>query len=99
MPVLIPTRSDPHRAWRKRRRDLGSSLGGARPKAHVLDTDGRLAIAKFPSPQADEWDVIRWEAVALTLPAWLWSPLWVCGAMKRHQTVPYSGTRTVKRFR
>ena len=45
----------------------GSSLGGARPKAHVLDTAGRLAIAKFPSPQADEWDVIRWEAVALTL--------------------------------
>ena len=45
----------------------GSSLGGARPKAHVLDTEGRLAIAKFPSPKADEWDVIRWEAVALTL--------------------------------
>ncbi len=47
----------------------GSSLGGARPKAHVLDTEGRLAIAKFPSPQADDWDVIRWEAVALTLAA------------------------------
>jgi serine/threonine-protein kinase HipA len=45
----------------------GSSLGGARPKAHVIDTQGRLAIAKFPSPKADEWDVIRWEAVALTL--------------------------------
>jgi serine/threonine-protein kinase HipA len=45
----------------------GSSLGGARPKAHVLDTQGRIAIAKFPSPQADEWDVIRWEAVALAL--------------------------------
>jgi serine/threonine-protein kinase HipA len=47
----------------------GSSLGGARPKAHVLDTGGRLAIAKFPSPQADAWDVIRWEAVALVLAA------------------------------
>jgi serine/threonine-protein kinase HipA len=45
----------------------GSSLGGARPKAHVLDSEGRLAIAKFPSPKADQWDVIRWEAVALTL--------------------------------
>jgi serine/threonine-protein kinase HipA len=45
----------------------GSSLGGARPKAHVLDTEGCLAIAKFPAPKADEWDVIRWEAVALTL--------------------------------
>jgi serine/threonine-protein kinase HipA len=47
----------------------GSSLGGARPKAHVLDTEGRLAIAKFPSPQSDAWDVIRWEAVALALAA------------------------------
>lgn len=45
----------------------GSSLGGARPKAHVIDTQGRLAIAKFPAPKADEWDVIRWEAVALKL--------------------------------
>jgi serine/threonine-protein kinase HipA len=45
----------------------GSSLGGARPKAHVLDPKGHLAIAKFPSPRADEWDVMRWEAVALTL--------------------------------
>lgn len=44
----------------------GSSLGGARPKAHVLDFDGRASIAKFPSP-SDEWDVIRWESVALTL--------------------------------
>jgi serine/threonine-protein kinase HipA len=47
----------------------GSSLGGARPKAHVLDAEGRLAIAKFPSATADDWDVIRWEAVALTLAA------------------------------
>ena len=45
----------------------GSSLGGARPKAHVLDPAGRIAIAKFPSPANDEWDVMRWEAVALTL--------------------------------
>jgi serine/threonine-protein kinase HipA len=45
----------------------GSSLGGARPKAHVLDADSRLAIAKFPSPTKDAWDVIRWEGVALRL--------------------------------
>lgn len=45
----------------------GSSLGGARPKAHVIDADGRPAIAKFPSPAADAWDVMRWEAVALEL--------------------------------
>ena len=44
-----------------------SSLGGARPKAHVLDAQDRLAIAKFPSPTGDEWDVTRWEAVALKL--------------------------------
>lgn len=45
----------------------GSSLGGARPKAHVRDQNGRVAIAKFPSPKNDRWDVIRWEAVALEL--------------------------------
>ncbi|HTC60827.1 MAG TPA: HipA domain-containing protein [Solirubrobacteraceae bacterium] len=45
----------------------GSSLGGARPKAHVLDREGRLGIAKFPAPQGDDWDVIAWEAVALSL--------------------------------
>jgi serine/threonine-protein kinase HipA len=44
-----------------------SSLGGARPKAHVLDPDGRISIAKFPSPSNDEWDVMLWEAVALRL--------------------------------
>jgi serine/threonine-protein kinase HipA len=44
----------------------GSSLGGARPKAHVIDGVGRAAIAKFPST-ADGHDVIRWEAVALML--------------------------------
>ena len=27
----------------------GSSLGGARPKANIQDTDGSLWIAKFPS--------------------------------------------------
>ncbi|MGA2322136.1 MAG: type II toxin-antitoxin system HipA family toxin [Solirubrobacteraceae bacterium] len=45
----------------------GSSLGGARPKAHVEDQDGALGIAKFPAPAGDEWDVTSWEAVALTL--------------------------------
>ncbi len=45
----------------------GSSLGGARPKAHVLDAKGRVSIAKFPSAASDEWDVMRWEAVALRL--------------------------------
>jgi serine/threonine-protein kinase HipA len=44
----------------------GSSLGGARPKASVIDKDGHLAIAKFPR-QDDEFDAVRWEVVALAL--------------------------------
>lgn len=44
----------------------GSSLGGARPKASVRGTAGRLCIAKFPA-SSDEWDVVRWEAVLLRL--------------------------------
>ena len=45
----------------------GGSLGGARPKAHVRDTSGRVAIAKFPSAVSDIWNVIAWEKVALDL--------------------------------
>jgi serine/threonine-protein kinase HipA len=33
----------------------------------VLDQNGRVAIAKFPRVSGDDWDVIRWEAVALGL--------------------------------
>ena len=44
----------------------GSSLGGARPKASVLDRDGSLAIAKFPK-RDDTVDTVRWEAVTLWL--------------------------------
>lgn len=46
----------------------GSSLGGARPKASVLDVDGRLSIAKFPAV-TDDWPVVAWEAVTLRLAA------------------------------
>lgn len=45
----------------------GSSLGGARPKAHVRDAAGRIAIAKFPSADHDTWDVMAWEKVCLDL--------------------------------
>jgi serine/threonine-protein kinase HipA len=31
----------------------GSSLGGARPKASVVDEHGQLWIARFPSGQAE----------------------------------------------
>ncbi len=44
----------------------GSSLGGARPKASVVDVDGHLSIAKFPH-QLDDWNVVLWEAVAMSL--------------------------------
>lgn len=40
----------------------GSSLGGARPKATVVDTKGQLWIAKFPSKN-DEGDTGAWEKV------------------------------------
>ena len=41
----------------------GSSLGGARPKASVVDTANNLWIAKFPSKN-DEKNVAAWEMVA-----------------------------------
>jgi serine/threonine-protein kinase HipA len=50
-------------------RDLvepGSSLGGARPKAMVTDSNSNLLIAKFPSPQ-DQWDVVLWEFLSLRM--------------------------------
>ena len=51
----------------KRLLRAGSSLGGARPKAHVIDAAGRIAIAKFPSASSDTWNVMAWEKVALDL--------------------------------
>jgi serine/threonine-protein kinase HipA len=44
----------------------GSSLGGARPKASVVDQHGRLSIAKFPST-TDDWPVVAWEHVVSEL--------------------------------
>lgn len=44
----------------------GSSLGGARPKASVIDPSNRLSIAKFPK-ETDEYSIELWEAIALTL--------------------------------
>ena len=46
--------------------DVGSStLGGARPKASVMD-EGVLYIAKFPAP-SDDHDVLSWEKTAIDL--------------------------------
>ncbi|MEI8389809.1 MAG: HipA domain-containing protein [bacterium] len=44
----------------------GSSLGGARPKASVIDKAENLCIAKFPK-NTDTHNLVLWEAVALTL--------------------------------
>lgn len=44
----------------------GSSLGGARPKASVIDQQGRLSIAKFPK-ETDEYSIETWEEIALRL--------------------------------
>lgn len=41
----------------------GSSLGGARPKANVMDEKGHLCIAKIPSV-SDDYDVALWEHFA-----------------------------------
>lgn len=40
----------------------GASLGGARPKASVVDEKGNLWIAKFPSTH-DEFDMGAWELI------------------------------------
>jgi serine/threonine-protein kinase HipA len=44
----------------------GSSLGGARPKSNVLDLNGELWIAKFPS-KSDTIDKAAWEFLAYKL--------------------------------
>ena len=44
----------------------GSSLGGARPKASVIDQHGNLSIAKFPK-ETDDFCMETWEEIALRL--------------------------------
>jgi serine/threonine-protein kinase HipA len=44
----------------------GSSLGGARPKACVIDNNKSLWIAKFPS-RYDDYDIAAWEYVTYQL--------------------------------
>ena len=50
----------PDRKWLLQLIQPGSSLGGARPKASVIDSDKTLYIAKFPSHN-DNYDVALWE--------------------------------------
>ncbi len=48
--------------------DPSSGIGGARPKTVVIDQEGQLWIAKFPS-RADRWDNALAEATCLRLAA------------------------------
>jgi serine/threonine-protein kinase HipA len=52
--------------WLKMLVAPGGSLGGARPKASVIDKHKQLWIAKFPSGH-DECDIGAWEMVAYKL--------------------------------
>lgn len=50
----------PSKKWLMQLLYPGTSLGGARPKASVIDEHGRLSVAKFPS-RKDVYDVALWE--------------------------------------
>lgn len=50
----------PQKKWLLQLLHPGTSLGGARPKATVIDEDGALTVAKFPS-RKDDYDVALWE--------------------------------------
>ena len=50
----------PDRKWIAQLVQPGTSLGGARPKANVIDTDKTLYVAKFPS-RKDDYDTGLWE--------------------------------------
>lgn len=80
--------------WVKQLIKPGSSLGGARPKATVRDTDGNLWIAKFPSKH-DEFNVGSWEKVVHDLAK-------MCGLnvpdSKLTSFSKYGSTFLVKRF-
>lgn len=50
----------PSKKWLIQLLHPGTSLGGARPKASVIDENGCLTVAKFPS-RKDDYDVAKWE--------------------------------------
>lgn len=50
----------PEKKWITQLVQPGSSLGGARPKANVIDTDKNVYVAKFPSLK-DDYDAGLWE--------------------------------------
>lgn len=50
----------PEKKWLLQLVHPGTSLGGARPKAGVMNDEGQLCVAKFPS-RNDDYDVGLWE--------------------------------------
>lgn len=60
------TKSDEARQWLTILMAPGSSLGGARPKANIIDNDKNLWIAKFPAKN-DTTDKATWEFLAYQL--------------------------------
>lgn len=50
----------PEKKWIQQLVHPGTSLGGARPKAAVVDESGIMYVAKFPS-RKDDYDVALWE--------------------------------------
>ena len=60
------TKNDEARQWLVILMAPGSSLGGARPKANILDADKNLWIAKFPAKN-DTTDKAAWEYLAYQL--------------------------------
>ena len=50
----------PEKKWLLQLVHPGTSLGGARPKASVMNDEGLLCVAKFPS-RNDDYDVGLWE--------------------------------------
>lgn len=50
----------PSKKWLAQLLHPGTSIGGARPKASVIDEDGSLTVVKFPS-RKDDYDVAQWE--------------------------------------
>ena len=50
----------PEKKWLLQLVHPGTSLGGARPKASVMNDEGLLCVAKFPSMN-DDYDVGLWE--------------------------------------
>ncbi|MDE5561670.1 MAG: type II toxin-antitoxin system HipA family toxin [Bacteroidaceae bacterium] len=70
----------PSKKWLAQLLHPGTSLGGARPKASVIDEDGRLTVAKFPS-RKDDYDVGLWEQF--------------CHVMGRKAGINVAETRTI----